>query len=293
VTVGVFDGVHIAHRQLIRAAVALAHCLRGTSVVVTFDPDPEAVLTPRTAAPPLMPLDVRAREIAALGADVLWVIRFTKRFARWPAAAFCRRLLLGRLRARALIVGEAFAFGRGRRGNMALLRAVGAAHGLRVIALRPVTRGGKPVSSSRVRALIARGDVARARALLGRPPALYGRPARGAGRGKRLGYPTLNVRLRSRVLPPHGVYAVTVSDGARRWPGVMNLGVRPTFGPGPLTCEVHCFGFSGRVRRDLAISLLARLRGERRFPTVAALQRQLRRDVARARRIHARAARRR
>jgi riboflavin kinase/FMN adenylyltransferase len=144
------------------------------------------------------------------------------------------------------------------------------------------------VSSSRIRRLIASGQLSRARALLGYAPTLYGIVERGTGRGRRLGMPTANLRLDSRVLPPQGVYAVILRDVAahRSWRGVMNLGVRPTFGPGPLVCEVHLLGFPGRLLgRSVAVSLLARLRGERCFPSPAALTRQVERDVRRARRL--------
>jgi len=288
VTVGVFDGVHAAHRQLIRTTVQLARRLHGTSVVVTFDPDPQAVLNPARTQPALMPLRVRVASLRALGAQRVWVIPFTRRFARMSAEQFIRRLLVGRLRAEALVVGEAFAFGRNRRGDLAALRALGPRLGMRVVCVRAITRGGAPVSSSRIRRLIAGGQLAPARALLGYAPMLYGVVEGGAGRGRRLGFPTANIRLASQLLPPQGVYAVAVREAASRrlWRGVMNLGVRPTFGRGPLVCEVHLLGFAGRLLgRPVAISLLKRLRAERRFPTPAVLQRQVARDVRRARHL--------
>lgn len=266
VTVGVFDGVHVAHQALIRSVVHLARKHRGTSVVITFDPDPQVVLMPRTAQPMLMPFDVRLRHLRALGVDWIWVIPFTRRFARMSAQQFIRRLLIGRLRACTIVVGETFAFGRNQRGDMALLQTLGPSLGMEVIAVRPIKREGAAVSSSRIRRLIASGQLAQARRLLGRPAALYGDVVRGAGRGRRLGFPTVNIRVTSRVMPPNGVYAVRVQtrDGQRSWRGVMNVGTRPTFGPGPLVCEVHLLGFSGTLRTgSLTIVLLGRLRGER------------------------------
>jgi len=292
VTVGVFDGVHIAHQRLIRRTVELARRLRGTSVAITFDPDPQHVLHPAQAPPALMPLDERVAALQALGVDWAWVIPFTKRFARMTATQFVRRVLCRRLRAVALVLGEAFVFGKNREGDMDVLRTLGSSIGMRVVAIPQVRRGGLAVSSSRIRHLIARGELAQARRLVGPSPALYGVVVRGAGRGRRLGVPTANIRLTSQVLPPHGVYAVAVRRRGDRtvWRGgVMNLGVRPTFGPGPTVCEVHLLRFSGRLLgQAVSVSLLARLRDERCFPSERALTQQVRRDIARARRIFAR-----
>jgi riboflavin kinase/FMN adenylyltransferase len=289
VTVGVFDGVHRAHQHLIRSTVRLARRLKGTSVVVTFDPDPHAVLDPDHAPPALTPLHARLAQLRALGVDWVWVIPFTRAFARTRAETFLRRIVRTRLRAAALIVGESFAFGRDRRGNLATLRVLAPALGVQVCALQDIRRGGAPISSSRIRRLIAGGRLAEARRLLGRPPALYGTVVHGAGRGCRLGFPTANIRLTASTLPPRGVYAVLLTTASRRYRGVMNLGVRPTFGPGPLVCEVHLLNFSGRIRgRAVTVSLVAHLRGERCFPSPQALVRQVRRDVSRATRILAR-----
>lgn len=288
VTIGMFDGVHLAHQQLIRTTIRLARRMQGTSVAITFDPDPRLVLD--SAHPPsaLMPLQERVRYLRALGIEQVWIIPFTKRFARVTAEQFVRRILIGRLRASALVVGDAFVFGRGRRGNMTMLRRLAGTAGMRIVAVPPIVRGGLPVSSSRIRALIAAGKLAKATRLLTRPPALYGMVVRGAGRGHRLGMPTANIRVMGQALPPIGVYAVRVSapNGTRSWGGVMNLGVRPTFGPGPLVCEVHLLGLTGALRgRLLTVELLARLRSERCFANPDALRRQIHRDALRARRV--------
>ena len=294
VTVGMFDGVHLAHQRLIASTVSLARRLRGTSVVITFDPDPQCVLDPAHAQPALMPLDARVQMLHALGIDLVWVIPFTTSFSRLRAEQFIRKVLIDRLHPLALIIGENFMFGRRRHGDEALLRSVGPRYGMRIVAIPRVRHGGVPISSSRVRQLMAAGRLADARRLLGRPPELYGQVVRGAGRGRRLGIPTINLRVVSHVLPPRGVYAVQVHDVGtlrrrRLWPGVMNLGVRPTFGPGPLVCEIHLLGFSGTFHgRFLQVSLLARLRDERCFPSPQALVQHVRRDLARARRLFAR-----
>lgn len=295
VTVGVFDGVHLAHQRLIRRAIRLARQLRAASVAVTFHPDPHHVLAPDTAPPMLMSLKARLRHLAALGLDATLVIRFTRAFARTSAARFAGEVLVRDLRARAIVVGDAFAFGRGRRGGVRTLRAAATAGGARVIAVPAIVRSGAPVSASRIRRLIHDGDLRGASVLLGRPPTLGGCVVRGAGRGRRLGYPTANLRLQDQVTPPQGVYAVrarleSAQGRARRaWPAVMNLGTRPTFGGGAVWCEVHVLGAPGPLLgRTLSLELIQRLRGERCFPSIAALQRQIRRDIAKARQALAR-----
>lgn len=289
VTVGVFDGVHVAHQHLLRATVRFARRLHGTAVVVTFDPDPQVVLHPSSAPPALMPLADRLRHLAALGIDWAWVIPFTARFAQMTAEEFVRRILIQRLRTRILIVGERFVFGNKRLGNLRMLHTLGARHGLRVVAVPSVTRGGESVSSSRIRRLIEQGRLAEAKRLLSYPPTLYGTVVRGIGRGKRLGVPTANVSLIPQIVPPQGVYAVSAVIGSRRWAGAMNFGTRPTFGPGPLVCEVHLLGFSGALHGSpIALELVARLRGERCFESPNALIRQVQRDLARTRQLLAR-----
>ena len=284
VTVGMFDGVHIAHQQLIRTTVRLARRSRGTSIVITFDPDPQLVLDPRHAPSPIMPLERRLQLIAALGADLVWVIPFTKTFATLTPEDFVRRILEERLRATCIVVGETFGFGRARQGNLELLRTLGQQSRMRVVALTAVTRRGQVVSSSRIRRLIQTGDLAQARQLLSRPFELTGKVVHGSGRGHQLGFPTANVRLVPTLMPPRGVYTVWLHHAARRWNGLMNLGTRPTFGKGPLVCEVYLPRFRGQLYgRLVTIGLLTRLRGEHRFRTPQALVRQIQRDLLHAR----------
>ena len=286
VTIGMFDGVHRAHQRLARTAVSLARRLGAPSVAVTFNPDPQRVLRPDQPSPSLMPLARRAELMGKLGIELVWVIRFTPSFARMTAEAFVREVLQRRLRARAVVVGEAFAFGRERAGDLPLLRALGRRAGIRVVAVSTVRVDGERVSSSRIKRVIAQGDLAGATRLLGRPPELSGTVVHGSDRGRTLGFPTANVRVRDAVWPPAGVYAVRAHHRARQFRGVMNLGVRPTFGGGPLTCEVHLLDVHPRLYgQPLRLELRRRLRNERRFRHPAALAFQIARDVARARRL--------
>ena len=286
VTIGMFDGVHVGHQRLMRTAVRSAPQQHGTSVVLTFDPDPQRVLAPTTTLPPIMPLPHRLELMRTLNVDLVWVIPFTRRFARITPEAFVQRIVLDRLHAQRVVVGSRFAFGADRQGDVALMARVGASAGLRVVTVPPVQRAGAPVSSSRIRRLLQQGDVEMARQLLGRPSQLSGRVVRGRGVGHQLGFPTANVRLDSMLPPATGVYAVRVwheSHPSTRWHGVMNLGCRPTFGRGPLTCEVHVPGrrLSWYGRR-VHIELLSYLRRERRFASPHALVQQIHRDLAAA-----------
>lgn len=300
VAIGMFDGVHLGHQRLIRATVRLAERLQGTSVVITFDPDPQRVLNPAQAQPRLMPLDVRLRVIEALGADLAWVIPFTRRFSRIDAEQFFHEILLKQAGAVAVVVGENFSFGRDRRGNLALLRAYGRRHGMRIVVTSPVVKEREVVSSSRLRRVIQRGEIASARRLLGRPVQLYGTVVRGEGRARQLGFPTANVRLAHELVqPPHGVYRVWLDVAGRRYQGLMNLGIRPTFltrraaarrnGSTPVVCEVHLANFRGDLYgRVVTIALLAWVRPEQRFVGPDELAWQIRQDLRRAHLLRAR-----
>jgi riboflavin kinase/FMN adenylyltransferase len=284
-----FDGVHVGHQRLIRRTIELARRGDGQSVVVTFDPDPQQALDPRHAPPQLTSLERRIQLIAELRPDLVVVIAFTPEFARTSPEEFVGGILHARLRCRGIVVGETFAFGRDRQGNLPLLRQLAKRHGMRVVVVPPVVRRGEPVSSSRIRRLVQGGSIELARRLLGRPAELWGSVVRGDRRGRQLGFPTANVQLAGSLLPPRGVYRVWLERGGARFDGLMNLGVRPTFsGSGPGTeskvvCEVHLAGFRGGLYgRRVRIGLLRRIRDERRFDSPEALAEQIHVDLARA-----------
>jgi riboflavin kinase/FMN adenylyltransferase len=278
---GMFDGVHLGHQRLMSTAARAARAADGTPVAVTFDPDPQLVLTPSLAAPPLMSLSTRLSLIASLGIELAWVLRFTRAFSRLSPEAFVDAVLARRVRPVAVVVGASFRFGRDRRGDVEQLARLCRRHGIDVRVVPAALRGGRPVSSSRIRALILEGAVAEAAALLGRPHRLIGTVVRGRGRGTGLGFPTANVRLDEGLAPREGVYRVWCRVDAGAWqPGAMNLGSRPTFGAGPVVCEVHVPGQHGLLYgHSIHLALHDRLRDERRFPSADALARQIRRDV--------------
>jgi riboflavin kinase / FMN adenylyltransferase len=286
-TVGNFDGVHRGHAALVAAARAQARGMRGTAVALTFDPHPARVIDPDRATVALMTLDQKAEVMAGLGLDVLAVLTFDAARAAQPAEEFARDVLAQALGARAVVVGTSFRFGHGRTGDAGLLSQLGKTLGFHVTAVPPVEHDGAPISSTRIRRDLEGGRVEPARALLGRPFFVDGTVVRGAGRGRTLGIPTANLDVVNETLPAGGVYAgwcQTLDPRDTRWPAVVNLGSRPTFGGRNHTVEAHILDqdldlYGRRVRLEFA----ARLRDEQPFPGPEALAEQIRRDVARAR----------
>lgn len=292
--IGIFDGVHAGHQAILKKAAARARALGGSPVAVTFYPHPLSVLKPTRAPELLMPLSERVRAIAGSGVPEIRVIPFTRSFSRWSPEQFVRRILAGRLRVREVVVGHDFGFGAGRAGTPDTLRRLGLVYGFRTWVMPPVRRSGERISSRRIRERISRGELAPAARLMGRPVSVWGTVVRGSGRGAKLGFPTANLKREAGILPLPGVYAVRARLGGRSYPGMANLGHRPTFGGKKTVLEVHLFGVRRRLYgRRLEVVFVRRLRGERRFPSPEALAGQLARDAARARRVFALQARRR
>jgi len=287
VTVGNFDGVHRGHQALVTAAVSRALESFGSAVALTFDPHPARVLQPERAPRSLMTLEHKAEYLAALGVDVLAVLPFTHDLAAESPEGFARVVLAGTLRARAVVVGAGFRFGKGRAGDVALLRRLGESLEFEVFAVPAVMHEGRPVSSTRIRESLAAGDVASAAALLGRPYFVEGRVVRGEGRGRTLGVPTANLDAANEILPKNGVYAARarVATGVLR-PAVVNVGRRPTFGGDALTVEAHLLDFEADLYgQSLRLFFQARLRDERTFADKGALVRQIHEDKSTAARI--------
>jgi riboflavin kinase/FMN adenylyltransferase len=281
VAVGEFDGVHLGHREV----------MRGADTVLTFEPHPRAVVAPEHAPKLITPLATKVDLVAGLGVRELVVIPFDGAFASQSPQGFIDDVLVGRLGAHTVSVGENFRFGHRAKGDVALLRAQDAFE-TRVVEL--VQDGGEVISSSHIRELIAAGDVERAAACLGSPFQLRGPVAHGDKRGRTLGFPTANlVPDPALIYPGHGVYACRAAvelDGEWRWwPAATNVGVRPTFVTGRgLLVEAFLLGFDGDLYgRELRLAFLSRLRGELRFDSVEALIEQMERDVDDTRRIAA------
>jgi len=285
VTVGNFDGVHRGHQALVSSVVARAREMGGVSVVLTFDPHPARVLGPGRAPAALTTLAQKEELLALLGVDRLAVLPFDAGVASLAPDAFAREVLHGALGARHVVVGESFRFGHRREGDALSLAALGEGLGFSARALPAVREEGGPVSSSRVRDELVRGDVRAARALLGRPYFVDAAVVRGDGRGRTIGVPTANLAPENEILPARGVYAARCRVSAGSWlPSVVNLGHRPTFGGEHATVEAHLIDFEGdlygaRVRLEFH----ERLRGEERFDGPEALVARIREDVAQAR----------
>ncbi|MFL5506473.1 MAG: riboflavin biosynthesis protein RibF [Gemmatimonadales bacterium] len=280
VTVGTFDGVHLAHRAVLDETVRRATAAGQQSVLVTFEPHPLEVVRP-ARAPALLstPLERRAA-LAETGIGHVLVLAFDAAMAALPPGRFVREMLMARTQMRELVIGYDHGLGRDRTGDVDALRAIGEAEGFSVTVVPPVEVDGVRVSSSVIRQAITEGDLGLAARLLGRPYRVSGPVVPGERRGRVLGVPTINLEVPPRkLLPPDGVYAVRVEwrDGVAG--GMLNQGPKPTFGEGRRTLEAHLFG----VARDLygewvRIEWVARLRDVKRFGSPAELVEQLERD---------------
>lgn len=284
VSVGVYDGVHLGHREVLATLRRRASAAALDTVVVTFDPHPAAIVDPAAAPSLLCSVERRLELLAAAGIDRCVVIGFDRRRAEEDAQSFVRRVLVGTLRARAVVVGENFRFGHRREGDVALLEACAADGGFVVEPVRLGEAGGAPVTSSRIRGLVAEGEVAAAAELLGRPHELDGVVVRGDGRGRTLGYPTANLAVApERCVPGIGIYAGTwVRPDGTRHVAAISVGRRPTFHDGAdVLVEAYLCDFDGDLYGEAGrLEFVARLRGEERFSSVDALVRQIALDVA-------------
>ena len=284
VALGVFDGVHLAHRAILGTAVARARAGALSALACTFDRHPAEILQPDRAPVPITTLDERLGLIAETGVDATVVLSFTRELAAVEPEAFVKDMLLSRLRAREIIVGFNHRFGRGARGDARLLEGLAERLGFQAHVVPPLEVDGVPVSSTEIRTALQRGDVQGAARFLGRPYGITGTVTAGAGRGRSLGFPTANIEADRPLLVPRGVYLGRVSVDGRPRPAVVNVGVRPTFGETTLAIEAHLLDFSGDLYgRPIRLEFLARLRDEMRFGSVDELRNQIARDIARAR----------
>jgi riboflavin kinase / FMN adenylyltransferase len=290
-TLGVFDGLHLGHQLIIERVVGRARAAGAVPTVITFDPHPRAVLHPESAPPLLQTFDQKVEAFGVLGVEQTIVIRFTREFASRSAEEFLRDVVYERLQAEEAYLGRGFAFGRGREGDINLLRRVSRELGFFADEVPEVRLRGQRISSSRIRELLAEGRANLARRMLGRPYGVEGRVVRGHERGRTLGFPTANLRPVNRVIPRGGVYVTaTLIEGAWRR-SVTNVGVRPTFeSEGEPSVETYVMDWAGDLYGDVVrVRFLHRLRGERRFNSVEELKRQIDADVERARKFFARA----
>jgi len=288
VTIGVFDGVHRGHRVLLDRVRAEAAARGIAPGAITFDRHPMEILRPDSRPPMLSTLRQRIELLGRHGMEFVLVLPFTRRLSRMRAEEFAVKVLLEAVSARAIVVGDNFRFGHGAAGDPEVLARLARPRGVDVIPVSLDGEGGEVISSTRIRAALSEGDVATAARLLGRPFAVEGHVVHGDHRGRLLGVPTANLRVRARLaLPARGIYAGHLeTGGGGPLPAVSSVGVNPQFGGVNLRVEAHVLDFDGDLYgRRVNLSFEHRLRDEATFPDVDALVAQIREDIRQARRL--------
>jgi len=287
VTVGTYDGVHLGHQAILREVRRKKETRSGTSVVVTFEPHPQAVVAPESAPFLLTTKTEKVEILEKEGIDGVIFLPFDGAMAQLEAEEFVREILVGKLGIEAVVIGYNHAFGRGRSGNVRSMKRLGERFGFDVDAVPPVIVDEGPVSSTRIRRLIRAGGVAQAARLLGRPYRLFGEVIQGDGRGHRIGFPTANLKVDHprKLLPGDGVYALWAELNGARFPALMNIGVRPSFRAGR-AIEVHLLDFEDQIYgAELRGKVVAKIREEKRFDRPDALSEQIAQDTELARKI--------
>lgn len=283
-TLGVFDGLHLGHQRIMQTVVERARAVGAVATALTFDPHPRAVLHPESAPPLLQTLDQRLANFEVLGVEQAIVIRFDKEFSSQPAEEFLADTVHDRLQAKEVYLGKGFAFGKGRGGNIGMLRKLSSELGFFADEVAEVRLRGQRISSSRIRDLLASGHINLSRRMLGRPYGVEGVIIRGNRRGHTIGFPTANLKPHNRVIPKYGVYATaTLVDGTWR-KSITNIGVRPTFETeAEPSIETYIFDLDQDLYGDvLRVRFLHRIRDERKFNGINELKAQIGKDSARA-----------
>ena len=284
--IGVFDGVHLGHQQVIRQTLADARQHESLALVITFDCHPNRVVAPERVPPMIYTLPQRLRALAALGVDTALLIHFDRAFSRHTGEAFVRGLARDFGRVHSICVGSEFTFGHQRSGNVALLKTLGQELKFTVHSLAAVALDGEMVSSTRIRDAIRDGDLDTASQMLGRVYSLAGTVVRGDQLGRQLGFATANLEVAGLVLPPAGVYAAHATLRGRQWQAAVNLGCRPTVArpAAALQVEAHLLDFNGDIYgEEMEITFVEKLRDEQKFPSLDELKAQVQRDIAAAR----------
>jgi len=282
VTVGVFDGVHIAHQEILRRMKEEKLKTGARTVLVTFDPHPQEVLHPNEKFYILTTIDERIELLSDYDLDIIFVVNFTPEFSNITAEEFCKEIMLGRIGLRKVIVGYNHAFGKNREGNPEKLKGFGERYGFEVELIPQLLVENNPVSSSKIRAILNEGNVRLASKLLGRYYFINGVVVKGSGRGKELGIPTANIEPISsrKLMPKNGVYVVRVTIDRKHYFGLMNIGYRPTFElDSERVAEVNIFDFDEEIYfKHIKVEFIDRLRDEMKFPTPRELVEQIERD---------------
>lgn len=285
VTIGSFDGVHRGHRKIISSMLETARLHSLRSVVVTFEPHPRLVVNADAGdrLEVLTTLDEKISQIAALGVDLLVVVRFTPELARWSSERFIEELLAVTLSAKSVTVGYDHGFGKGRSGSGATLAVLGRKFGFTVQVVEELRIEREHISSTRIRSLLKNGQIGEANSFLGAPYVLTGIVVDGRKLGRELGFPTVNLKIieREKLLPRRGAYIATTQIESKTYRAMMNIGIRPTVAEqeGEGSVEAHILGFSGSLYgMELRFSLLGFIRDEKKFDSFEALREQLEKD---------------
>lgn len=286
VALGNFDGVHLGHRAILKTAIDRARAERGTAFALTFDPLPAKVLAPARAPRLILAPEDKLEMLGRAGIDGVIVLNFTLELSRLTPREFVHDYILGKIAARAVVVGHSVSFGHNRTGNASVMVDLGRELGFDVTVVGPVKEGGVEVSSTKVRELIAAADLKAASDLLGRYHFLSGRVVRGRERGRTIGFPTANLQPETECIPPDGVYAtrVILEDGV--YPSITNIGMRPTFAEQERSIETHIFDFDRELYgMKIKLELVERVRPERKFESAEALGKQIAQDIQRVKQI--------
>jgi riboflavin kinase/FMN adenylyltransferase len=280
ITIGSFDGIHLAHKALFEETKKLANLLNVKPVVVSFDPHPRTVLFPESNLKLLTTLEEKLYLLSLLEIENLVLIPFTKTLSELSHDLFVQEYIVDKIKAKGIIVGFNFRFGKFRKGDVDYLNKVAKKYNFIVKAIPPVMLNGVIISSSAIRNLIEKGNIESANELLGRPYLIMGKVIKGKGRGKEIGYPTANLEVSPlKLLPPSGVYAVWVLLNGEKLKGALNIGKRPTFGEKEISIEVHIFNFNRNIYgKTLKIEIIKRIRDEKKFPSIENLKIQIEKD---------------
>jgi riboflavin kinase/FMN adenylyltransferase len=287
ITIGNFDGLHLGHQKIIQTVLQESEDINGTSMVVTFDPHPMKILAPEREIKLLTTPKERERLIRTMGIHVLLCIAFNEEFSQLMPDNFIDDILVKKINAKKIIVGQNYAFGKARKGTTELLRRRGRKYGFNVKVVRHAKFNGEVVSSSKIRSFLSKGQVFEASTFLGRAYTIEGNVIKGAGRGEKLLHiPTANITTPNELVPKEGVYAVKIGIKNDFFDGVANIGKKPTFGDAVTSYEVHIFDYTGNLLGEhLRIHFIDWIRDQQSFPDALSLERQIRNDIEHARDI--------
>jgi riboflavin kinase/FMN adenylyltransferase len=286
ITIGNFDGIHLGHQKIFKEVKQRSSELKGDSIVYTFEPHPLNILSPHKKVPLITSFSEKIKLIEESGIDIVICEDFTPEYANLSPRQFVKNILMDKIGIRAIFVGHNYAFGKGREGNIVTLKWLGEESDFEVHVVDAVKVDNVPVSSTKIRDIIQKGEVKKAARFLGRNYSISGKVGKGKDRGKGLGFPTANLKSVKEIHPKPGIYVVHVFYRDRPYQGVVNIGFNPTFADHTLSIEVHILDFNKDIYdEDIKISFVERLRDEKAFDSPETLVEQINKDVERTREI--------